>query len=170
MATVTGSVKGANQSGAALGELRVAFYLPEPGLSTVTSPGRITVTEPAYATPDGSGSFSVSLQPTDDMTVPNAHYLMRLEWLSGDIVQHVMDFPEWEIRVPAAGGSLEDITVPGNGRFWNQRVVWVSLTAPPIRTRGMLWLLGDPNDPDNPNVSHSSWHSSWISGDLLEWV
>lgn len=168
MAEVTGSIRNAATSSSALGQPRVVFYLPTPQLSQGSSPGRITPTDPVYVTPESDSTFSANLISTDSMLDANAHYKMRIEWISEGLVQHVIDFPDWEIFVPETGGSLDELSRYGGGWLWNQRIVWVSLTAPRYPRRGMMWLLSDPTNPDNI-TSHASWESSWEIGDLLEW-
>lgn len=168
MPEVTGSIRNAAMSATALGQPRVVFYFPDPQLNMILAPGRVTPTDPVYVSPDSEGQFSVNLISTNDMLSPTAHYKMRIEWISKGLVEHVMDFPDWEIRVPSAGGSLDDLTTGALGSWWNQRLIWVSLTAPRHPRRGMMWLLSDPNNPDNI-TSHPSWEPSWEIGDLLEW-
>lgn len=168
MAEVTGSFRDAVMSVASLGQPRVVFYLPDPQLSTGIAPGRMTPTEPVFATLNVDNEFTINLISTENMLDPDAHYRIRLEWTSAGEIKHVMDFPDWKIYVPENGGSLDDLARYGQGGWWNQRLIWVSLTAPRHPRRGMMWLLSDPNNPDNI-TSHPSWEPSWEIGDLLEW-
>lgn len=169
MALVVGSLRDAALSAASLGQPRVVFYFPDPQLSAGIAAGRVTPTQPVYAIPDGEGSFSIDLITTDSMIDPNAHYKMRVEWVGDDgTIHHMIDYPDWEIRVTDAGGTLDDLARYGHGTFWNQRIVWVGLTQPLFARRGMLWLLSDPNNPDNITTD-PSWDPSWEIGDLLEW-
>lgn len=171
MAIVTGSLRRADMQASGLGMPRVVFYLPTATVSGTLSPGRITPTEPVYAIPDSTGEWTTDLFPTDDM-LDGVFYKMRLEWISPTgTVGAVMDFPDWDIRVPSGGGSLEDLAGgSGPGNAWaNQRIVWSSLTAPLRPRRGTMWLLADPNNPTNSDVSHPSWEPGWLSGDLMEW-
>lgn len=130
---------------------QIVFELNRPN----TKSGVVIPTEPAKVTPGTDGTFSVNLSSTTDMQ-DDAWYSVSMVWLdpAGNYVK--ADFPDWALQVPTSGGSFTDLF----GRPpANQRMVYVSLTAPPDPRPFTLWLQQDPDNPGNPAST----------GNLYEW-
>lgn len=117
--------------------------------------GKIHPTEPVTVQPASDGSFTAVLETTTDM-LDDAWYTVSIQWLDAGGNYVKADFPDWELQVPVGGGTFTDLF----GRPpSNQRMVYVSLTAPSDPRPFTLWLKQDPTDPNNP----------LNTGDLYEW-
>lgn len=154
MATVTGSVK--DIVGAAMADrvARLVFELSEPSIQAAsTTPGVIHPTVKERVAPTSTGTFTVNLIATTAL-LNDVWYTLTIEWLDASMPS--LDAPDWQIRVPVAGGVLSDLISIGprrrgdGGARPNLSLVWVSLTAPPRPASRQLWLKQDPDDPNNP--------------------
>jgi len=117
----------------------VVFTLNKTG----TTESTIYPTEPAKVTPASDGSFSVNLADTTKM-LDDSWYTMSIQWLDGAANYNRIDYPDWKIRVPTAGGPIGNLR--GNGS--NLSMVYVSKTPPANPVPFMLWLQQDPANPD----------------------
>jgi hypothetical protein len=112
---------------------------------TAATSGGVYVTEPSVVTPGSDGSFTANLPSTDLMRDDN-YYSLQIRWLDTAGNTSRVDFPDWKIRVPTAGGNIVDLRGGGS----NLSIVYVSLTAPDHPIPYMLWLEQDPDDTTNP--------------------
>lgn len=110
-------------------------------------PTVLFATRPIVAIPAADGTFSVDLSPTEDIR-PDRWYAISIRWLDSAGGYIAVDFPDWQLRVPPAGGTLSDIlNVPAN-----PAQVWVFETPPANPTPGTWWLnptTGDLNEWSN---------------------
>lgn len=143
MATVTGNLKDiggvamANRNGV------VKFTLNAGNITA--SGGGLRPDNTQTVTPGSDGTFSTNLEPTTGMLL-NAWYNVRVEWL--DNVGNLISYMEFQVKVPAAGGTLSEMIASSGSGNANPFVWWVGLTAPP--SNRYLWLHMDPNDNTNP--------------------
>lgn len=160
MAVVTGSILDLTAQSMANREVEIIFQLNAPNTYSVgSSTGRIIPTEPAVIEPASDGSFSVNLAVTDSM-VNVGWYNMQVRWLSAEHGSGLIDFPEWRLQVPSAGGNFGELVTGPDGTAGgsNGRIVWVSQTAPENPRKFMLWLeqepgaTPDPYDPRNTGL------------------
>ena len=163
MALVSGSVLDLTAGSMDPLEIEVVFTLNAPNTYAAgSSAGRIIPTEPAVIKPDSSGDFTVNLAVTTAM-VNEGWYNLQLRWLGADSGTALIDFPDWQIIVPSAGGNLGDLVVnTAGGGIHNSRVVWVSQTAPPYPRKFMLWLQQEPGESPDP-------YDPANTGNLYEW-
>lgn len=141
MATVTGEL-------ATFGFSSLQPYSPEivftPSGPTTTAL-KVRASKPVVVVPEMDQTFSVELTSTDTMR-PAAWYTLSIRWLDsgGNFVS--VDYPDWKLFVPSAGGDLATLLdVPAN-----PAQVWVGVDPPSGATSGTWWL--------NPTT-----------GDLYEW-
>lgn len=147
MPAVTGSITDIVGSLMADRQGVLKFRLNAPNIQAGSSiPGTIHPTAGEWVTPDVAGDFSVNLRSTTTM-LTDAWYVLEIHWLDGS---PMTDFPQWQIRVPSAGGLLVNLisTGPSNGGGGgaNPMVWWVGLTPPPHH--GLIWNYLDPDNPD----------------------
>lgn len=154
MATVTGSLKDIVGADMADRVAALFFQLNGPTIqATSTTPGTIHPTEPKKIIPSGDSSFTANLVATTVM-LTNSWYTLAIQW--NDSAGTLMDFPDWQIRVPVAGGVLSElITLAGRaggpgGSGPNFTAVLYGLTEPPNLVVGQMWWKTDPNDPYGP--------------------
>lgn len=104
-------------------------------------------------TPETGGAFTATLERTDTMLTPGAHYKVIIEWRNPGITgsagpgmaQHDTG---WEVYV-TGNGDIGDMAKPPRG---NPPFVIISASNPGTHFgEGVFWLQQDPNDPDNPN-------------------
>lgn len=152
MAPVSGNVKDA--LGITMGNRQILLvFTPNQMMiqASSTTPGTIHPPAEIKVTPEPNGDFVADLVATTVM-LPDCWYTLRAEWVDGHGPDR--DFPGWRIRVPSAGGTLDQLIDyvgtggPGGGGGSNQKLWWVSLTAP--QQKSNLWLKQNPNDPDDP--------------------
>lgn len=112
MATVTGNVStfGRDSSITTLPGLQLLFIPPALGVTG----GYFLVTQPvpAVIATDGSGEFTVELQPLEDVrSGETVHgpwgYSVRLQWLNGADVPIGYDVPDLLVYPPASGGPID---------------------------------------------------------------
>lgn len=141
MAVVTGTLYDIGGGHLAGKYPELVFTLNDPAATA----GGVYVTEPSVVVPGGDGSFTTNLPATELMRDDN-YYELQIRWLdtAGNMTR--IDFPDWKIRVPTAGGNVADLRGPGT----NLSMVYVSLTAPEHPVPFMLWLEQDPDDINNP--------------------
>lgn len=100
----------------------------------------ILAARPIPVVPLSDGIFSVDLAPNDGLS-PDTFYSIQIEYLdpAGNYVRN--EFPDWELFVPAGGGTLQDLlrTAPPNVSS-----VWVGPTPPP--QTGTWWLNTSTGD------------------------
>lgn len=141
MATVTGALSDIGIE--AFPELMPRLIFSPSGNATAAT--RLFATKPVIVPVNaGSGSFTVDLQPTTSMR-PAVWYVVTIEWLdpAGNYVS--VDFLEWKLFVPSAGGNFEDlIEAPANPMLF-----WIGETPPPSPTVGQLWLTPSTGDLKN---------------------
>lgn len=158
MENVTGSLRDILGSRMHFKDVEILFELNDINVvSSGSSAGRITPTEPAIVLPDETtGDFIAPLEATTLMA-NLAWYRMRVRWQGADANATLIDFPDWRIVVPPGGGRLDRLITDAQGMpgSTNGRLVYVSLTAPPKNRPWSLWLQSDPNDPDNTNRQSS---------------
>jgi hypothetical protein len=151
MASVTGNVKDALSITMGNRQIKLVFRPNKTFIQAAsTTPGTIHPTEEVEVVPAANGDFIANLVATTVM-LPDAWYDLRIEWLDG--TGPVKDCPQWRIRVPVAGGTLDqliDYTGPtgGGGGGTNQKLWWVSLTEP--QQKSNLWLKQNPDNTDDP--------------------
>lgn len=146
MAAVTGTLKTFGMAALASKQPVIVFEANKPA----TGPdGELFATDPIRVTPATDGAFSARLQPTEGLITADVHYKMWVEYLDTANNYVRVDNPEWELRVPSAGGALGDLL-----KFpkVNSGLVITSPVAPSVWFGlGAMWLQSDPADPDNPN-------------------
>lgn len=112
-----------------------------PSEPAADSTGRIFASKPVEVTPASNGSFSVTLASTDGIIPARAHWVMSIGFRNPDGYMSgsgyfSKDFPDWPIRVPAAGGVLADlIDLPAA-----PDMVWVDITPPPEGRGYLFWI------------------------------
>lgn len=117
--------------------------------------GVMVPTEPVKVAPAADGTFAANLSSTTDMQ-DDAWYTVSMVWLdaAGNYVK--ADFPDWSLQVPTSGGVFSNLF----GRPpANQRMVYVSLTAPEDPRPFTLWLKQNPDNQADP----------LNTGELYEW-
>lgn len=146
MAAVTGTLKTFGLESLAGKQPLIVF---EANKAATAPGGEIFATDPVRVTPGSDGSFSARLQPTENLITPDVHYRMWIEYLDSANNYVRVDNPDWQLRVPAAGGTLGDLLkLPKI----NSGLVITAPTAPALWLGlGAMWLQMDPNDPDNPD-------------------
>lgn len=133
----------------------VAFTLNNPNV--VVGTGGLRPDMSYKSTPASDGTGSVNLEPTVNMFA-DAWYTVSILWLQQELVDSsrgaaLESFLGLQVRVPAGGGRLDQLLSPpggGSGPGPNNRVVWVSQTAPPNPRPWMLWLEQEPGDNPDP--------------------
>lgn len=96
----------------------------------------LLATRPIVATPNTDGTGVVDLAPTDDLR-PEGWYAISMRWLDASSEFIGVDFPNWRLYVPPAGGALADLIVTP----WNPGLVWAGPTAPAgTPTANTMWL------------------------------
>lgn len=142
MATVTGTLTNFGLA-ALVGFSPRIIFAPN---TVAVSPDRIMAKQPIVVPVGPSGNFSVELAATVNLR-PEAWYDISIEYLNPDGGYSSLDFAEFKLRVPTAGGDIPDLldipAVPAQ--------VWVDVNPPTSPTPGTLWL--------NPST-----------GDLKRWV
>lgn len=135
---------------------KLYFRLNEPNIGAVGAMNnRIIPTATEEVIPSSSGAFTFNPAPTEYMLF-DAWYIMTIEWK--DTNRTLTDFPQWQIRVPNAGGDLTDMIFPaGGGQGSNLSLVLLSLTKPPNLKVGQLWFKTDPSNPSNPANTGQIW-------------
>lgn len=156
MPNVTGELSSLLGASMAAQVGKVRFRLNEPGIvASGSAAGRVIPTSSALITPESDKTFTANLAQTTLM-LSDAFYIMTIEW--NDTTQPNTDYPQWQIRVPASGGSLHDLISLGStsggggggGAVPNGSLVLMGLTEPPGLRRGQLWWKTDPNNPYGP--------------------
>lgn len=155
-AAVTGSIKDIMDLPMDGRQIALEFQLNDINVQTSAGTvGRINPTAPVRAAiSPSSGFFTANLEPTTVMLF-DAWYTLTALWV--DTGGPVMDFPGWQIRVPAEGGAINNmITLGPHGGSWggpiaNLSLVLVSLEQPENLQVGQLWLQAAPDNHDNPN-------------------
>lgn len=119
----------------------------------ITSDGSVLSSTPIKATLGAGGNFVVSLASNDDVT-PETWYTLRIAHFDAWGNYQHMDFPEWKIHVPAAGGNIGDL-IQGP---WYPASIWVGDTPPPGPFFwNTYWLYTGPTISGRAN------------GDVLRW-
>jgi hypothetical protein len=129
----------------------IHFTLNAPNSKT----GVMLPTEPVTVQPASDGTFTAPLQSTTDM-LDDAWYTVSIQWLDAGGNYVKADFPDWALQVPTAGGVFSNLFGKPPA---NQRMVYVSLTAPTDPKPFTLWLRQDPTNPD----------AVGSDGSLFEW-
>lgn len=137
MATVTGTLADFGLNSLASFSPQIVFTPSSAAVGGVAIP-YLLATQPRVVIPASDGSFTATLVHTDILRgAKDIYYSIRIEWLdsAGNFV-HV-DFPDWKLYVPAAGGTIVDlIQAP-----WNPALVWVGPTPPGGQpTNNTFWL------------------------------
>jgi hypothetical protein len=153
MALVTGSLKDFSLAPMSDRTPQITFSPSAPAAKD----GLLLATPPVSVYPTGSGSFSVDLQPTDELMAVT-WYTVRISWLESGGGYVAFDFPDWKLFVPQEGGAIGDlIDAP-----INPALVYTSLTPPTGKMPlGIWWLESNPdniNDPANTGILHE-WSS-----------
>lgn len=145
MAVVTGTLKTFGLESLAGKQPLIVFEANKPATGTG---GELFATDPVKVTPATDGTFTARLQPTENLITPGVVYQMSIEYLDSANNYVRVDNPDWQLRVPAAGGTLGDLlTLPEV----SSALVITSPTAPPLWLGlGAMWLQADPEDIDNP--------------------
>lgn len=142
MAVISGNLTDFSLDALAPYSPRLTFIPSQPA----TAGGRLFATKPFSVRVDSTtGAFSVDVQPTDNL-IPAAYYTIRVDWLDSDGGFVGVDFPDWRITVPAAGGAIGDLLASPV----EPSLVWVGLTAPRDPVPGTWWLKSNPNDLTDP--------------------
>ncbi|WIB25435.1 hypothetical protein [Curtobacterium sp. MCSS17_015] len=122
---------------------------------SAVSPTAVLASRPVVVTPATNGTFTVELQPTDQLRPEGTYYTLRVEWLDATGGFVAVDLLDWPIFVPSGGGSLADLVDAPAG----PALMWTSLEEPPFPKPGMRWLQSNPNDLADPANT----------GNLYEW-
>src|SRR5690554_2772390 len=158
MATVTGNLKDITGGSLNSREGIIQFTLNQGNIrvgndNVIPDNTRAAVPDPI------TGEFSINLEPTVEMAL-DAWYLLSVLWLQQDDggfkkPAALTSYVDLKIRVPSSGGTIGQLMGGAEGSNGNNRIVWVSQTAPSNPRPFMLWLeqepgLGpDPFDPRN---------------------
>lgn len=156
MAIVSGSMKDLVNASLATRQGRLIFRLSEPSIAvTGANAGSVYPTaESSVIASTSTGNFSIDLQTTTSL-LTDAWYIPSIEWL--DEAGGATDFPNWQVRVPVSGGSLDKLITLGapsggwGGSLPNLSIVQMGLTRPDNLQVGQLWWKTDPDDPNNLN-------------------
>jgi hypothetical protein len=141
MALVTGSLKDFALAPMSDRTPQITFSPSAPAAKD----GLLLATRPVSVYPTGSGSFSVDLQPTDEL-MPVTWYTVRISWLESEGGYVAVDFVDWKLFVPQEGGAIGDlIDAPVN-----PALVYISLTPPTNALPGTWWLESNPNNINDP--------------------
>lgn len=172
MATVTGNLKDITGGLMDSREGIVQFTLNQGNIRV--SGDNVVPDNTRGATPDPStGEFSINLEPTDQMAL-DAWYTISVLWLQQDDSGFkkpaaLASYLDLKIRVPSSGGSIGQLIDPtagggggGGGANPNNRIVWVSQTAPSNPRPFMLWLKQEPGPTPDPFDERNT-------SDLYEW-
>jgi len=151
MATVTGTVTEVSGGHLVGRNPQIIFTLNQPNAKA----GKMHPTRPLAVTPASDGTWTASLESTTDM-IDDAWYTVSIQWQDDGGKPTRMDFPEWALQVPTAGGVFSNLFGKPPA---NTRMVYVSLTAPTDPRPFMLWLRQDPTNPD----------AVGSDGSLFEW-
>jgi len=96
---------------------------------------RLLATRPIQVTPNPDGQFQLDLMSTDDIT-PATWYEVQIRWLEPSGGYSHIDFVDWKLFVPAAGGPLGNLLrAPSN----NQLLVIWQATEPNPWPVGVVW-------------------------------
>lgn len=128
---------------------RVLFWLNDPSIVAVGAyKGRLLPTSQAEVIPTSTGKCTVDLNSTTSLGV-DTYYKMRIEW--NESTMPAKDYPDWQIRLGAGGGSLDElITTTGGSGGPNLSLVLIGLTEPPNLAPGQLWWETSALDPEGP--------------------
>lgn len=152
MAVVTGTLTDFGLQSLAGLSPRIIFTASDP----TTLGGRLFSTKPIVVIPSSSGAFSVDLQPTE-FIMPEVFYRIRVEWLDSDGGYVGVDFFDWPLYVPEAGGAIGDLALTDA----NPQLAWVGVDEPPrLPVRTSWWLQVNPDDPDDPRATGILWEWS----------
>lgn len=145
MAVVTGTLKTFGLASLASKQPVIVFEANKPA----TGPGgELFATDPVRVIPEPDGTFTARLQPTENLITPGVVYRMWIEYLDSANNYVRVDNPDWELRVPSAGGVLGDLLKLPKV---SSGLVITSPTPPSLWLGlGAMWLQADPNDIDNP--------------------
>jgi len=168
VATVTGNLKDITGGLMDSREGIVQFTLNQGNIRV--SSGNVIPDNTRGTKPEADGSFSINLEPTDQMAL-DAWYTVSVLWLQQDDSGFkkpaaLASYLNLKIRVPSSGGSIGQLYDPnaggGGGSNPNNRIVWVSQTAPSNPRPWMLWLKQEPGPNPDPFDSRNT-------SDLYEW-
>lgn len=132
MAIVTFKITDLTGSALPTGTLPEATFTPsEP---EITIDGTVISTYPVKFKPDSAGNVTANLLTTDGVAEHGFHYKLQVRWSNPAGYQTAgfttVDFPDWKIRVPPAGGNLADLIdrphLPAR-----DEALWVGPSAPP---------------------------------------
>lgn len=145
MAAVTGTLKTFGLESLAGKQPVIVF---EANKAATGPGGELFATDPVRVPPASDGAFTARLQPTENLITDGVHYRMWIEYLDAANNYVRVDNPDWQLRVPSAGGTLGDLLKLPRV---SSGLVITSPTPPPIWLGlGAMWLQADPNDIDNP--------------------
>lgn len=165
MATVTGNLKDITGGLLATREGVVQFTLNQGNIRV--NGDNVIPDNTREAIPDPTtGEFSINLEPTDQMAL-DAWYTVSILWLQQSDSGHqkpaaLTSYVDLKIRVPSSGGSIGQLLGGGGGGNPNNRIVWVSQTAPSNPSPFMLWLKQEPGPAPDPFDPQNT-------SDLYEW-
>lgn len=156
MPTINGELKDIVGASMASRVGRVGFRLNAPNIGVASAmESRLYPTMTEMVTPAADGKFSIFLSTTTLMAF-EAWYILTIQW--NDSAGTVTDFPDWQIRVPAEGGSLSSMISAGpGGPVANLSLVLLSLSKPKNLKAGQLWYQTDPDNPTNPANTGKIW-------------
>jgi len=147
MALITGTAGDINLAAVDAYGLELVFWLSE----TATQGSKLIVTREHKVAVADDGTWSVDVPDTETMGQPR-HYRMRAQWrdpnaFGEDRGMAGIDFPDFELFVPVAGGSLADLTAyfttnpymvfygPTEPAQWPVGAVWVNSTSGDINQK-----------------------------------
>lgn len=138
MALVTFTLKDFQLESLAHLDADVVFQASEPATSFGYLLSTVRVVVPLA--PNGSGV--VDLVPTTTMPQKGVHYTIQIRMRDPDGNFTYIDFPDWKLFVPSAGGNLDELMqFPTNPSF-----VWVGESPPAGSPAGTLWFNPTTND------------------------
>lgn len=117
MALVTGTLADFGRGNLAARNPELVFT-PSAATTTIDDSYLLTAV-PIVVTPSADGSFTVDLEPVDNMTTP-VFYRIQVRLLDSVAGYVFIDFPDWRLAVPFEGGALHDL-VPfpvAGGAVW----------------------------------------------------
>lgn len=100
----------------------------------------VLFTKPVKVLAADNGTFSATLVQTT-LLQPYTTYRAHVEWLDSGGNCVGVDHMEWELRVPAEGGTISNLLAAPQ----NPTTVWVGLT-PPLNPTTESWWLNSSDD------------------------
>ena len=145
MALITGTAGDINLTAVEAYGLELVFWLNEPA----SQGAKLIITREYIVAVADDGTWTIGVPDTETMSQPR-HYKMRAQWrdpnaFGDDRGMAGVDFPDFELFVPVAGGSFAELT---EHFTTNPYMVFYQATEPASWPVGSVWvnsITGDMN-------------------------